>query len=266
MTNSSRESKPDESRQDVGQTAEGWAVVTGGGSGIGRAVALRLAHSHPAVAVLDKDERQGQETTQLLTQAGFTAIFVAVDVADAADVDRAFDALPDVAVASLVNCAGVREIRSFTELSPQEWAEVIAVNLSGTFYCIKSVYQRLLKPRGSIVNVSSVGGMIGVPGRVAYCASKHGVIGLTRALAHDLGAAGVRVNSVSPGVVETPMTASYFTDPDLAHRLRDRHPIGRWGQADEVAELVAFLCGPLAGFCSGGVYPVDGGFTASKSL
>jgi NAD(P)-dependent dehydrogenase (short-subunit alcohol dehydrogenase family) len=245
----------------------GWAVVTGGGSGIGRSVCLELARDHPGIAVLDRNETAARQTAELVSEeAGVAALAIQVDVTDHADVERAVMAVPGETIASLVNCAGVREIRPFGQLTPDEYARVLAVNLAGPFHCIKAVYDRLLKPGGSVVTLSSVSGMMGVPERAAYCSSKHGVIGLTRALAHELGEAGIRINAVCPGVVETPMTASYFEDAAYTDRVRRAHPLGRWGTPDEVAALVGFLCGSRATFCTGGVYPVDGGFTSTKAM
>ena len=241
-------------------------MVTGAGSGIGRATALRLAAEGATVAAIDLDGDQATGTADAITGEGGKAYAHQADVSDRGQVDAIFDSLPFSEIAALVNNAGIREITRFADLAAEDWDHILAVNLSGAFYCIKAAYPRLRRPGASIVNVSSVAGLIGVPGRVAYSAAKHGLIGLTRGLADDLGSEGVRINAVCPGVTETPLTQAYFENESLVADLRRATPLRRWGTADEIAALILFLVSDAAAFCTGGVYAADGGYTASKGF
>ncbi|HZZ45533.1 MAG TPA: SDR family NAD(P)-dependent oxidoreductase [Pseudonocardia sp.] len=242
------------------------AVITGAGSGIGAATALRLAENGYHVALLDRDEGPAGEIAARITGAGGQATVRVVDVSDPDQVGAAFSALPFTTLDALVNNAGIREIRGFDELTTQEWYRVIDVNLHGTFHCVKAAAGMLRAAQGSVVNVSSVAGLMGVPGRVAYTASKHAVIGLTKALAAEFGPDNVRVNAVCPGVIETPLTESYFGDENIVRGLRSVHTLGRWGTPDEIASVIEFLCGSQAAFCTGSVFTADGGFTSSKTF
>jgi NAD(P)-dependent dehydrogenase (short-subunit alcohol dehydrogenase family) len=242
------------------------AVVTGAGRGIGRATALALAAEGATVAALDLDADQTAETAAAVDAAGGTAFPVQADVSDRAQVEAAFAALPFPEITALVNNAGIREITRFADLAAEDWDRIIAVNLSGAFYCTKAAYPRLRRPGASIVSVSSVAGLIGIPGRVAYSAAKHGLIGLTRGMADDLGAEGIRVNAICPGVIETPLTEAYFGNEKLVDDLRRATPLRRWGTPEEIAALIVFLVSDAASFCTGGVYAADGGYTASKGF
>jgi meso-butanediol dehydrogenase/(S,S)-butanediol dehydrogenase/diacetyl reductase len=239
-------------------------VITGAGSGIGRVAALALAAEGAVVAAIDIDLAAAEETVRRLDTPGGVAI--EADVSDWTQVEAAFRRIPFGAIDGLVNDAGIREVKSFQDLSPREWDRIVAVNLSGTFYCLKASHPRLRRPGGSIVNLSSVAGLVGVPKRVAYSATKHAIVGLTRALADDLGPDGIRVNAVCPGVIETPLTASYFGNASLVADLRRVTPLRRWGQPEEIAGLIVFLLSDRASFCTGAVFAADGGYTASKGF
>ena len=242
------------------------AVVTGGGGGIGRETAIRLQGTHSLVAVLDQNIAAARETVAKITEIGGHAAAIQVDVASPSSVQRAFSSLGRPQIQTLVNCAGIREIRKFTELSIDEWKHVIDVNLNGCFYVISEAYELLIKPGASIVNVASVAGLVGVPERIAYSASKHGVVGLTKSLSSDLGHEGIRVNVVCPGVTETPMTQAYFSDPAVVSDVIKAHPLARWGQPAEIASVIAMMCSDDASFCTGAVIAVDGGYTAVKGF
>jgi NAD(P)-dependent dehydrogenase (short-subunit alcohol dehydrogenase family) len=228
-------------------------LVTGAASGIGREIAERFAAEGARVTGFD---RTGD-------------VAVHGDVRTPADVERA---VQDVVAAEgridvLVNSAGVREIGDVYTMASEEWENVIAVNLSGTFYCCQAAARRMRDGGGGvIVNISSVGGLIGLARRPAYTASKHGVVGLTKSLARDLGPAGIRVNAICPGVIRTPLTEQYFTDDAFEEGLRTVVPQGRVGVAGDVADAALYLASDQSAYVSGIALTVDGGWLAEKSF
>lgn len=252
----------------MGRFADRIALVTGGASGIGAATARAFAAEGARVAIGDRDLAAGEALAAELG-AGAAQAF-ALDVADRASVDAFIEAAAarfgrlDV----LVNCAGVREITPVLDLDPGEWSRVVAVNLDGTFHASQAFARAVWAAGGggAIVNLSSVAGLMGIPSRAAYVAAKHGVIGLTREMAMELGPIGVRVNAIAPGSVRTPLTERYFSDPELVRRLNESHPLGRVGMPEDIARAVLFLASEEeAGFITGAVLPVDGGYAAGKA-
>ena len=242
------------------------ALVTGAGSGIGRASATRLAAEGAAVVAADIDEASAGETVEQLRAAGGRAAAVAVDVSDPASVEAA------VAVAVrefggldlAVNNAGVgAEPEPVGRLSVAGWDRVIAVNLSGVFYCMRAEIPRMLeRGGGAIVNISSVMGVVATPTASAYAASKHGVVGLTKAAALEYGGQGTRVNALGPGFMVTPVKGQRARSEDVVGGLRAQHALGRLGQHTEIAAAVSFLLSDEASFITGSMQLVDGGFTA----
>ena len=156
----------------------------------------------------------------------------------------------------------------FLNYHSAEWQRVIATNLTGTFLCSQAVAQYLVKQGkgGKIVNLASVAGLMAVPNRAAYVASKHAVVGLTKEMALELADKNIQVNAVAPGVVRTSMTESYFDKPDVIEGLKKAHPAGRWAQPEEIANLILFLASPEAEFVTGATFPIDGGFSAGKGI
>src|SRR5918994_1035873 len=228
-------------------------LVTGAASGIGREIAERFAREGARVTGFDR--------------AGEVAI--KGDVRSPADVGRAVDQVvsADGRIDVLVNSAGVREIGDVYTLAAEEWDNVIAVNLSGTFYCCQAVARTMRDAgRGAIVNISSVGGLIGLARRPAYTAAKHGIIGLTKSLARDLGPAGIRVNAICPGLIRRPLTEPYFVDDAFEDGLRTVVPQGRAGVPADVADAAVFLASDQSAYVNGIALTVDGGWLAEKSF
>jgi NAD(P)-dependent dehydrogenase (short-subunit alcohol dehydrogenase family) len=241
------------------------AVVTGASSGIGRSVAERLVARGAKVALWS---RRADELEALAAELGENATAVPCDVADPDDVDRAARESEERIgiVNALVNAAGVADPRPLAQLDDGAWARTIDINLSGTFYPSRAIALRLREEDapGSIVNVGSELSSFGMPSYVAYCASKFGVIGLTKALAAELAPA-IRVNALCPGPVDTPMLAGEFAlapDPDAARvQENGRPPLGRIAQPGEIADAAVWLLCD-ATFATGALVPVDGGTTA----
>ena len=242
------------------------AVVTGAAAGIGRACAEILAEGGARVVVADVDEETGAKTVAAINTAGGQARFVRVDVSRMADMERlaktAIDAFGGIDI--LVNNAARAIGGVVDEIDEDAWQTVINTNLTsvwrGIRVCAPSMRER---GGGAIVNMSSVQALVGFKGWAAYAAAKGGINALTQQAAIDLAPAGIRVNAVAPGTIMTPMNEKIFTeveDPDaLRERWNKAHPIGRFGQAREVAELVAFLASRRAAFITGEIIRVDGG-------
>ncbi|HEY1757773.1 MAG TPA: glucose 1-dehydrogenase [Bryobacteraceae bacterium] len=242
------------------------ALITGGSSGIGRAAALAFAAEGARVAVGARRVAEGEETVRLIEQAGGEALFVETDVS----VPAQAQALVEAAVGRwqrldfAVNNAGVEgtPFVPVADYSVDVWDQVIDINLKGVFLSMKYEVPELLKQAGSaIVNVSSIAGLVGGVGGAAYHASKHGVIGLTRAAALEYATKGLRVNAVCPAVIRTAMADRFFKGIEDA-AVAGFHPMGRTGTIEEAADAIVWLCSPQSSFITGIALPVDGGFTA----
>ena len=242
------------------------AIVTGAGSGIGRAVALAYAREGARVVVSDIAEPAGQETVRMIGHAtpGAECVFVAADASSPEDNERLVQAAVEKFGALHVACnnAGIGgELSPVGEMSVAGWRKVIEINLSGVFYAMRAQIPRLLNAgSGAIVNMASILGEVGTPGAAGYVAAKHGVLGLTRAAALEYAARGLRINAVGPGYIDTPLLDALPADARAA--LVGLHPIGRLGRSEEVAELVAWLSSERASFVNGAYYAVDGGYLA----
>jgi NAD(P)-dependent dehydrogenase (short-subunit alcohol dehydrogenase family) len=240
------------------------ALVTGAGSGLGLATATAFAHSGAAVVLADRNEPSLNQATEKLKAAGHQVIGIACDVADEAQAK----ALVARSVAHFgrldmaYNNAGILgPMGDVTDETGEGFDEVNAVNLRGVWACMKhELRQMRAQGSGAIVNCSSLGGLVGLPGRAAYHASKHGVIGLTKCAALDFAATGIRINAICPGCIDTPMGDGI--DPAAMKEFLRDQPIGRMGRPDEIAAAVLWLCSPAASFVLGVALPVDGGFVA----
>jgi NAD(P)-dependent dehydrogenase (short-subunit alcohol dehydrogenase family) len=237
------------------------AIVTGGGSGIGEACAVLLAERGARVLVADRDLAGAERVAKDIGDAGWP---YQVDVSDpaacramVAEAVRTFGRL-DIAV----NNAGIGGPQAPTGDYPLDgWSDVIGINLSGVFYCMRAEIPALLEAGGgAIVNMASILGTVGFAQSVAYVSAKHGVVGMTKTAAIEYATQGIRINSVGPGFIDTPLLAA--ADPAIIAGVSALHPIGRMGHANEVAELVAFLVSDKASNITGSYHLVDGGYTA----
>jgi NAD(P)-dependent dehydrogenase (short-subunit alcohol dehydrogenase family) len=242
------------------------ALVTGASSGIGRSTAILYAKYGAHVVVSDVDAHGGEETVEMISQAEGKAIFVRTDVSKFDEcqslVQQTMDRFGRLDFAC--NNAGIGgESNPVAEMSEEGWNRVISINLSGVFYCMHHEIKAMLQNGGgSIVNMASILGQVGFAGSSAYVSAKHGILGLTRTAALEYSKAGVRVNTVGPAFIATPMIQGITADPNVEKMLVAAHPIGRLGKPEEVAELVIWLSSDKASFVSGGYYPVDGGYLA----
>lgn len=239
-------------------------LITGGGSGIGRATAMLFAAHGAHVVVSDVNEKGGNDTVTQITQAKGKASFIKADVSKPEEVEKMMQTIAsehgrlDVAF----NNAGIGgESNPVANLSLDGWHKVIAINLNSVFYCMK--YELgIMEPQGSgvIINTASILGQVAFAGSSAYVAAKHGVVGLTKNAAVEYAKRGIRVVSVGPAFIVTPLLEAGGLDEEAQKQLIPLHPIGRLGKAQEVAELILWLGSDKASFVTGAYYPVDGGY------
>ncbi len=243
------------------------ALVTGASSGIGRATALAFAREGAKVVVADVQVEGGEETEQMINEAGGEAIFVMTDVSNAAEVERLINRA--VKTYGRLDCAhnnaGIEGVTALTaECTEENWDRTININLKGVWLCMKYEIPQMLKQgSGAIVNTASVAGLVGFQGSPAYCASKGGIIQLTRAAALEYAAKGIRINAVCPGVIRTPMVERVTGGkPEVEAQFAALEPVGRMGTPEEIAEAVVWLCSDAASFVTGHPMVVDGGLVA----
>ena len=240
------------------------ALVTGGTSGIGRATAVAFAKRGARVVVAGRREQEGQETVRLIRAAGAEGTFVRADVSREPDVR----AMVDYAVRMYgrldlaANNAGAEFTQPVVEASPEDFRRIFEVNVLGVLLCLKHEIPAMLRAGGgAIVNVSSIAGVIGVPGIAIYGGSKAAVNQITRVAAMEVARQKIRINSVSPAAIETQMFDRFAGSEENKRGFIEAHPVGRIGKPEEVAETIVFLCSDAAGFITGQDLKIDGGFT-----
>ncbi|MFT9848341.1 SDR family NAD(P)-dependent oxidoreductase [Aneurinibacillus sp. REN35] len=245
------------------------ALVTGAGSGIGEAIAKKLSSAGAFVAVCDIDEAGGQRVVEEIQAAGNQAAFYSLDVTRETQVKAVIERIvaQHHRLDITINNAGVGKAGTVLEQTEADWDTMMSVNAKGAFFgCKYSVHQMLKQDSGgSIVNIASVAGMVGVLNRAGYCASKAAIVGLTKSVASDFAKKGIRVNAISPGTIESPWIKKILSDnpnPEAARvQMQQRQPIGRMGTPEEVANLALFLASEEASFVTGSNYVADGGLT-----
>lgn len=240
------------------------AVVTGGASGIGHGIATEFAREGAAVAILDLNRTGADGVAKEINDSGGRAVAVTADVTDQSQVERAIrsvaDQLGDTNV--LVNCAGLNQFASVEALPDGLWEKILAINLDGPWHVSKAVMPAMIRRRsGRIVNIGSAAGVRAIPKAVPYSSAKHGLVGLTRALALDLAPYGINVNCICPSTIETPLVKKAVNSVFLREMLKTI-PLGRFGTPRDIARAAVFLCSSDADWITGVVLPVDGGLTA----
>jgi NAD(P)-dependent dehydrogenase (short-subunit alcohol dehydrogenase family) len=243
------------------------ALITGGGSGIGRATALLFGREGASVVVADYNAEGGARTVKMIKEAGGTAVFHAADVSNPQDVDGLMHKVMESygRLDCAFNNAGIQgQLAKTPNCSLENWNRVIAINLTGVFLCMKYEIPLMLRHGGgSIVNTASGAGLVGVVGAPAYVAAKHGVAGLTKAAALEFAQKGIRVNAVCPGFIRTPMIEESLDKGIVSEeQLFALEPMHRIGEPEEIAEAVLWLCSDASSFVTGLPMPVDGGYVA----
>ena len=239
------------------------AVVTGGGRGIGRAIAARLAGEGAQLAIsFRKDDAAAEESAEKVRAAGVKCELFKGDISSPGDVEALFEGVSDAfgRVDILVNNAGITRDNLMMRMKEDEFDEVLRTNLKGTYLCTRAALRPMVRARwGRIVNVGSVVGLVGNAGQANYAASKAGIIGFTKSVAREVAQRGITVNAVAPGYVETELTGGL--PEGVKEQILAQVPTARFGEPEEVAEVVAFLSGEGAGYITGQTLAVDGGMT-----
>ncbi|BDS06991.1 oxidoreductase [Oceaniferula spumae] len=243
------------------------AVITGAGSGIGQAVALRLAEEDLHIVVLDFDTEAGEKTVETIRAAGGSAECIGCDVSSTDSVEKAFEKISEVHI--LVNNAGIAAVGNVETCSPEELDKIYGVNVKGIYHCLHYAVPKMISSGGgSIVNLASIASKVGIQDRFAYSMSKGAALSMTLSVARDYIDKNIRCNCVCPARVHTPFVDGYLEKnypederAEMFSKLSEYQPIGRMGKPSEIAELIAFLTSDKAGFITGSAYDIDGGVT-----
>ncbi len=244
------------------------AIVTGGGSGIGKAVALCFARQGAIVCILDLDEKGGNDVVTAIQQEQGEALFLPCNVADQSAVHHAVKTISGLytGIDILVNNAGIAHIGTAENTSAADFDRLIGVNVKGVYNCLHAVIPVMKQKGGAILNMASVASSVGLADRFAYSATKGAVVGMTLSVAKDFLADGIRCNCISPGRVHTPFVDGFLQknypgkEAEMFEKLSKTQPIGRMGNPEEIAHLILYLCSDEASFITGCDYPIDGGF------
>lgn len=254
----------------AGRLAGKRAIITGGANGIGRATALEFARQGSQVALIDRDEEGCASVAEIISDLGGTCLPFAIDVSVPEEVNRTVEEVAREfgAIDVLFNNAGIMPEGTALTTDHATWQRVLNVNLTAMYLLARAVLPHMPETGGSIINTASVQALLGHPNRLAYVTSKHGVVGLTRALAADHASAKIRVNAICPGTIDTPMLHRELDKVPAGERerllqsYRELHPIGDIGQPEDVAQAVVFLASDESRFITGAVLPIDGGYTS----
>jgi NAD(P)-dependent dehydrogenase (short-subunit alcohol dehydrogenase family) len=238
------------------------ALVTGGGTGIGKAIALEFVKEGAKVAITGRRLNKLQEAVDAMRKSGGEAIAITGDISKPADVDRIVKTTVDTfkRLDILVNSAGVLFSAELAHHTEKIWDETIDINLKGSFLCIQRAVPEMLKQgKGKIINIASIAGQIGFPNSVAYCASKGGIMGMTKALAMELAPLKINVNDLAPGDIETPLNEHLLRDPDYLRGRVENTPYGRVGKVSDIAPGAVYLASDESDFVNGITLTIDGG-------
>jgi NAD(P)-dependent dehydrogenase (short-subunit alcohol dehydrogenase family) len=246
---------------------ENSAIITGAGSGIGQAIAVSLAEEGNHVVILELDQESGNQTADLIKAAGGSAEVLECDVSNFESVQSAFDAIERVDI--LVNNAGIASVGNVGNTSPEEFEKVYQVNVKGVYHCLQFGVKKMVSQGGGVVlNMASIASKVGISDRFAYSMSKGAVLTMTLSVARDYVNRGIRANCICPARVHTPFVDGYLEKnfeaderEKMFKNLSEYQPIGRMGEAQEIAALAAFLCSDKAAFITGSAYDIDGGVT-----
>ena len=238
------------------------AIITGGAAGIGNATATLFANEGAIVVIWDLDETRGNELVEKLTSKGLTAHFTKVNTTNYSEIEKAakdvFSQFGTIDI--LINNAGITRDSTLKKMTPDQWQQVIDVNLTGVFYCTKIISEYMIqKNYGRIINASSVVGLYGNFGQTNYAATKSGLIGMTKTLGRELGKKGITVNAIAPGFIATEMVAKM--PEEVIEQMKARVPVGRLGLPEDIANAYLFLSSDEASYINGSVLSVDGGMT-----
>ena len=245
------------------------AVVTGASRGIGQAIAIGLAEAGAQVIAAGRDKAALAETVAEIDAAGGAGEARSLDVTDIAAIDRFFAGLAKThgGLDILVNNAGIEDVRASLEMDEALWDRILDTNLKGAFFCARAAALRMQangpERGGSILNLCSLTSEVGVPTAVPYGASKSGLLGMTRALAAEWAALGIRVNGIGPGYFRTSLTEVFYRDEAWQTAMRDKIPLRRFGRMEDLMGAAVFLCSPAAAYVTGQVLYIDGGYLAS---
>lgn len=248
---------------DKGRLNNRIAVVTGGGSGMGEAICAEFSARGAGIAIADLDRKRGEAVANKIRTSGGHASVFEVDVSDAGLVANAVSRILETfgTIDILVNCAGINKFKPVYEFATKEWEEIRSVNLDGPWHFSRAVMDTMMKKKyGKILNIASTAGMRATPHASPYSTAKHGLLGLTRTMAVDLGPYGINVNCICPASVESPLLRK-STSEAYRKKMRDRLPLGRLGRVEDIAKAALFLASDDASWITGAILPVDGGLT-----